>query len=66
MDVAPWIAHWILMVSDGLVCPGLPWSALVCPGLSWSRVVLAFDCIQWFSMVINGIQWNYIVSDGLG
>ena len=38
MDEAPWIANWILTVSDGS---------------RW--YYRAFNCIQWYSMVLYGI-----------
>ena len=35
MDVAPWIAHWIMMVSDGIA-----WYTMVYDGITWYLVVL--------------------------
>ena len=44
MDVAPWIANWILLVSDGI---------------TW--YYMAFKCIQWYLMVLNGILCNFCI-----
>ena len=46
MDVAPWIAHWILMVSDGI-----RWYCMVFDG------ILLLNSIHWYSMVLHGIRW---------
>ena len=53
MDVAPWIAHWILTVSDGI-----QWSRLASDGLSQ----LIRITIEWFKtpkpIIISGMGWD--------
>ena len=44
MEVAPWIADWILMVSDGI-----RWYCMVFDG------ILLLNSIHWYSMVLHGI-----------
>ena len=40
MDVVPWIAHWIMIASDGI-----QWYLIVFDGSTWYSMV--FDGIQW-------------------
>jgi len=54
MDVAPWIANWIRMVSDGI-----RWYCMVFDG------VLLLNSIQWYCMVYDGIAGYYMVFDGI-
>ena len=62
MDVAPWIANWIMTVSDGI-----RWYCMVFDG------ILLLNSIHWYSMVFNGIAWStmvlqaimYMVFDGI-
>ena len=44
MDVAPWIANWIMMVSDGI-----RWYSMVLDG------ILLLNSIHWYSMVLHGL-----------
>ena len=46
MEVAPWIADWILMVSDGI-----QWYCIVFDG------ILLLNSIHWYSMVLYGLRW---------
>ena len=54
MDVAPWIANWIMMVSDGI-----RWYSMVF--CYW----IVFIGIQWYCMVYDGIAGYYMVFDGI-
>ena len=51
MDVAPWIANWIMMVSDGI-----RWYCMVLDG------ILLLNSIHWYSMVLHGLRWYYPIS----
>ena len=55
MYAAPWIAHWIIMVSDGIT-----WYLMVIDGIQWYCMVfngiLVFNSINWYSMVLHGIR----------
>ena len=74
MDVAPWIAHWIMMVSDDL-----RWYYMAFNCILWYMMVfmvldgiLVFDSIHWYSdgiqlylMEVHGMAGNYIVFYGI-
>ena len=53
MYVAPWIADWIMMVSDGIA-----WSSMVLQAITWYLMV--FNNIRWYYMVFDGIAGYYI------
>ena len=44
--VAPWIANWIMMVSDGI-----RWYCMELDG------ILLLNSIHWYSMVLHGLRW---------
>ena len=65
MDVAPRIAHWIMMISDGI-----RWYLMAFDCIWWHLIVfkmvfagiLRFDSIHWYSMAdkfINGILLHF-------
>ena len=69
MDVAPWIAHWIMMVSDYrwylMVFNCIRWYLMVLNGIEWYSMVfcgiLVFNSIHWYSMVFDGFRWYSMV-----
>ena len=71
MDVAPWIANWILTVSDGItwhlhmvfdVLHGIQlYCWLLFNGIQWYCRLLYN--IQWYSLVLQSITWYSMVFD---
>ena len=64
MEVAPWIADWILMVSDGIRWYfAIEQYSLVFNGIAWYLMV--FQAITQYLMVFNNIRWYCMVFDGI-
>ena len=68
MDVAPWIDHWIILVSNGIQSyymihiqlSSMVLNLMVLHGFQWYPMV--FNGIQWYPMVFNYFQWYWMVS----